>query len=126
MPNDSLFLKYENILLNQGYSNACSLQDFVLSCYNGCMGQFQGSSLRNFDSHHFRIFLRMVKHYYDHGENDPHFLTVGSAIWKNRRARGCRLLAEIAKHQSIKPSEYRLWASTVAVVVPSPATSADL
>ncbi|PCC97320.1 hypothetical protein [Halopseudomonas pelagia] len=104
--SDSPFLKYRSILVNEGYSSARSLQDFALSCYNGSLGQFQGSSIRNFDSNHFEIFLELVNSYYHQGESDPHLLTVGAAIWANRLERGRKLLAEIARHRAIKPSDY--------------------
>ena len=106
MASGSPFLKYRDILVHQSYSAAGALQDFTLSCYNGSLGQFRGDSIGNFDTEHFGIFLELVNHYRRHGENDQHFLEVGAAIWESRRERGRKLLADLAEHRAIKPSEY--------------------
>lgn len=106
MASDSPFLKYRDILVHQSYSAASALQDFALSCYNGSLGQFRGDSIGNFDTKHFAIFLELVNCYRQHGENDQHLLEVGAAIWENRRERGRKLLADLAEHRAIKPSEY--------------------
>lgn len=106
MHADSPFMKYRDILTNQSYSAAKALQDFTLSCYNGSLGQFRGDSIGNFDSQHFGIFLELVNYYRAHGENDPHLLSVGAAIWDKRREWGRKLLDQIAEHRSIKPSAY--------------------
>lgn len=106
MTNESPFLKYRDILLHESYSAAGALQDFALSCYNGSLGQFRGDSIGNFDQAHFGIFLELVNHYRRHGENDEHLLNVGAATWESRRESGRYLLGVLAKHGSIKPSEY--------------------
>jgi len=106
MASDSPFLKHRDILVHQSYSAANALQDFALSCYNGSLGQFRGDSIGNFDPKHFEIFLELVNYYRRHGENDKHLLEVGAAIWDNRRESGRKLLAQIAEHRAIKPSEY--------------------
>lgn len=106
MASDSPFLKYRDILVRQSYSAAGALQDFTLSCYNGQLGQFRGDSIGNFDTKHFGILLELVNYYRLQGENDEHLLSVGAAIWESRRERGRKLLAEIAEHRAITPSEY--------------------
>lgn len=106
MSSDSPFLKYQDILINQSYSAAGALQDFALSCFNGSLGQFRGDCIRNFDDKHFAIFLELANYYRRHGANDEHLLAVGAAIWRDRRATGSRLLAELSAHQKIEPSEY--------------------
>lgn len=62
---ESPFHRYRDILLNQDYSAAQTLQSFTLSCWNGHTWKFQGHRLTNLDNEHLTIFNRMTCHLKD-------------------------------------------------------------
>ncbi len=107
MASESPYYRYRQILLHESYSAAGALQDFVLSCYNGNMGQFRGDALANFDARHFAMFVELASHYHQHRENDPHLHEVGAALWEARREHGRRILSELEQHRAIDPEQYQ-------------------
>jgi len=101
----SPFKKYRHILF-AGYSAAQSLQQFVLSLYNGSVTQFRGDSLANFDDVHFRIFVEFAQSYHANREEDPEFIAICQEMWEQRRRWGREHLARIEAHKQIAPSTY--------------------
>ncbi len=101
----SPFKKYRHILF-EGYSTAESLQQFVLSLYNGASAQFRGDSLSNFDQEHFEIFVEFARSYHANREEDPEFMAVCREMWEVRKSRGRKLLAKLEAHRSINPKGY--------------------
>jgi hypothetical protein len=101
----SPFKKYRHILF-EGYSTAESLQQFVLSLYNGASAQFRGDSLSNFDQEHFEIFVEFARSYHANREEDPEFMAVCREMWAQRRQWGKEHLERIEAHRKLDPKAY--------------------
>jgi len=103
----SPFKTHRHLLLNEDYSTACSLQEFVLSLYNGATTQFRADALSNYDADHVAIFVEFAKSYYRHGENDEEFMSVCRRMWAQRKRWGVELLERLEAHKQIDPEHYQ-------------------
>lgn len=102
----SPFEKHRAILLDEDYSAANSLQQFVLSMYNSASTKFEADRLGNYDGHHFAIFVELANSFHLNGENDPAFMQVCRDMWALRKQWGQEHIARVIEHESIAPDDY--------------------
>jgi hypothetical protein len=102
----SPFEKHREILLEQSYSTAESLQQFVLSMYNSDNVQFRADKLTNYDTQHFAIFVELANSFHLHGENDPAFMQICREMWAQRKQWGREHLEQLTAHKAINPKAY--------------------
>jgi len=102
----SPFYRHRELLLTGTYGVAESLQQFVLSLYNGARTQFAANKLVNYDDEHFTIFADFAAYYRKHAENDEAFMAVCREMWAQRERWGQEHLARVELHMGIDPKHY--------------------
>lgn len=103
---ESPFHRYRDILLNQDYSAAQTLQSFTLSCWNGHTWKFQGHRLTNLDNEHLTIFLELAQQYASQGERDSMFMSVCRAMLEKRRQWAADNKAKMDELAKTSPDDY--------------------
>lgn len=78
--SDSPFAVYADLLL-QDHSAARHLGLCVLSLYDGEQWKCRLDCIVHFDPKYLRILFELMHSYHRHGENDPHFLTLGQLLY---------------------------------------------
>lgn len=78
--SDSPFARHADLLLYHDYSVARHLAFIVLSLYDGESWKCRLDCIALFDVKHLQILCDLLLSYYRYGENDPHFLDLGSRL----------------------------------------------
>lgn len=83
----SPFETHEAVLRDGSYGASESLQDLVLSLWNGQGWPIDmGRLARNADARHWAIALELLESYRRHGEDDPVFMAIATDLAAQRRA----------------------------------------
>lgn len=89
----SPFLANSDLLIQASYGTACRLQEFVLSLFDSNRYSFKPENhLGGFDTRHRAIYDQLLSWYREHGDDEPTFVAVCSAILAQREAEA-RLVA---------------------------------
>jgi hypothetical protein len=83
----SPYLIHSEILIKASYGTACRLQEFALSLYDANKYSFTPNNhLGGFDTRHRAIYDELLNWYRDHGDDEPSFVAVCTAILAQREA----------------------------------------